>query len=113
MSSKEFLDIQATIEYVFILKRVRDFVRTYNQFLYFKHKSNRSLLFEKVSDGQLDTRIIIKYVFISLQIKIKLKVKKIDVRLNKTLKLKFIFIFFDSVYLTRLSNAVTKFYFTF
>ena len=30
-SSKEFLDIQATIEYGFTLKRVRDMTRTHNQ----------------------------------------------------------------------------------
>ena len=30
-SSKEFLDIQATIECGFTLKRVRDMIRTYNQ----------------------------------------------------------------------------------
>ena len=30
-SSKEFLYIQATIEYEFILKRVRDMIRTYSQ----------------------------------------------------------------------------------
>ena len=30
-SSKEFLDIQATIECGFTLKRVRDMTRTYNQ----------------------------------------------------------------------------------
>ena len=31
VSSKEFLDIQATIEYGFTLKRVQDMVRTYSQ----------------------------------------------------------------------------------
>ena len=31
-SSKEFLDIQATIECGFTLKRVRDMIRTYSQF---------------------------------------------------------------------------------
>ena len=30
-SSKEFLDIQATVECGFTLKRVRDMTRTYNQ----------------------------------------------------------------------------------
>ena len=30
-SSKEFLDIQATIEYGFTLKRVRDMIKTYSQ----------------------------------------------------------------------------------
>ena len=30
-SSKEFLDIQATIEWGFTLKRVRDMTRTYSQ----------------------------------------------------------------------------------
>ena len=30
-SSKEFLDIQATIECGFTLKRVRDMIKTYNQ----------------------------------------------------------------------------------
>ena len=32
-SSKEFLDIQATIECGFTLKRVRDMTKTYNRFL--------------------------------------------------------------------------------
>ena len=34
-SSKEFLDIQATIECGFTLKRVRDMIKTYNYFLSF------------------------------------------------------------------------------
>ena len=32
VSSKEFLDIQATTEFVFTLKRVRDMIVTYRQF---------------------------------------------------------------------------------
>ena len=32
-SGKEFLDIQATIEYGFTLERVRDMTRTYSQLL--------------------------------------------------------------------------------
>ena len=32
VSSKEFLDIQATIECAFTLKRVRDMTRTYSQY---------------------------------------------------------------------------------
>ena len=31
VSSKDFLDIQATTEYGFTLNRVRDMIRTYNQ----------------------------------------------------------------------------------
>ena len=34
-SSKEFLDIQATIECGFTLKRVRDMIKTYNLYLNF------------------------------------------------------------------------------
>ena len=34
-SSKEFLDIQATIECGFTLKRVRDMIKTYNEVLSF------------------------------------------------------------------------------
>ena len=34
VSSKEFLDIQATIECGFTLKRVRDMIRTYSQISY-------------------------------------------------------------------------------
>ena len=36
VSSKEFLDIQATIECEFTLKRVRDMIRTYKPFEYLK-----------------------------------------------------------------------------
>ena len=43
VSSKEFLDIQAIIECGFILKRVRDMIRTYSQMhrtdKYSKHSS--------------------------------------------------------------------------
>ena len=35
VSSKEFLDIQATIKCGFILKRVRDMIRTYSQMIGF------------------------------------------------------------------------------
>ena len=35
VSSKVFLDIQATIECEFTLKRVRDMIRTYNQMHWF------------------------------------------------------------------------------
>ena len=35
-SSKEFLDIQATVEYGFTLKLVRDMIKTYNQ-IYFQY----------------------------------------------------------------------------
>ena len=34
VSSKEFLDIQATIECGFTLKRVRDIIKTYSQILF-------------------------------------------------------------------------------
>ena len=34
VSSKEFLDIQATIEYKFTLKRVLDMIITYNQSIF-------------------------------------------------------------------------------
>ena len=39
-SSKEFLDIQATIECGFTLKRVRDMTRTYSHTLLNKYKRN-------------------------------------------------------------------------
>ena len=43
-SSKEFLDIQATIECGFTLKRVRDMIKTYSQMhrtdKYSQHSSN-------------------------------------------------------------------------
>ena len=41
--------------------------------------------------------------------KVLFEVKKIDVRLNKTSKLKFILMLFDSVYLTRPCDTVTKY----
>ena len=50
--SKEFLDIQATIECGFILKHVRDTIRTYNLCLYFlliKHSGFENFLFFKKS----------------------------------------------------------------
>ena len=43
-SSKEFLDIQATIEWGFTLKRVRDMIRTYNQVLNIRKQSIRKIL---------------------------------------------------------------------
>ena len=52
----------------------------------------KSLSFKKVSDGQSDIHITIKYVFIFQQITIWSQ--KIDMRLNKTLKLKFMLMFF-------------------
>ena len=51
--SKDFLDIQATIEYVFTLKRVRDMIRTYSQdylssnFIYIVTFSNVIYLIEQ------------------------------------------------------------------
>ena len=39
VSSKEFLDTQATIECGFTLKQVRDMIRTYSQVLSFSQKS--------------------------------------------------------------------------
>ena len=44
----------------------------------FKHKSMKSLSFKKVSDGQSDIQITIKYVFFFY--KLLLEVKKLDVR---------------------------------
>ena len=44
-SSKEFLDIQATIECGFTLKRVRDMTRTYSQDLSIIIQSRKTLLF--------------------------------------------------------------------
>ena len=64
----------------------------------------KSLSFKKVSDGQSDIHITIKYVFLFLQI-------IIGSRKNwcETLKLKFILMFLDSVYPTRPSDTVTKY----
>ena len=67
----------------------------------------KSLSFRKVSDGQSDIHITIKYVFIFLQIIIRSQ--KVDVRLNKALKLKFILMVFDNVYPTRPFDTVTKY----
>ena len=39
-SSKEFLDIQATTECGFTLKRVRDMIKTYRQNKYIRYLSN-------------------------------------------------------------------------
>ena len=47
-SSKEFLDIQATIECGFTLKRVRDMIKTYNVILTLK-KGVFSILFKQSS----------------------------------------------------------------
>ena len=68
----------------------------------------KSLSFKKVSNGQSDIQITIKYVTIFLQIIIRSK-KKIDVKLNKTLKLKFMLMFFDSVYPARHSDTLIKY----
>ena len=59
---------------------------------------------------QLDNQIYILQLSTSLCFcEFLFKVKKTDVRLNKTLKLKFMLMLFDSVYLTRPSNIVTKY----
>ena len=82
---------------------------TYNiSSYYFKHKSikSQSSLYhlKKVSDGQSDIHITIKYVFLFLQIIIRSQKNWCE-----TLKLKFILMFFDSVYPTRPSDTVTKY----
>ena len=47
-SSKEFLDIQATIEFGFTLKRVRDMTRTYSQtFSVYQFMQPSSILYAK------------------------------------------------------------------
>ena len=46
-SSKEFLDIQATIECGFTLKRVRDMIKTYRQALNFAFKDKVKALFKQ------------------------------------------------------------------
>ena len=64
----------------------------------------KPLSFKKVSEGQSDINITIKYVFIFLQIIIRSQ--KVDVRPpNKTLKWKYVMLF-DSVYPKRPSDAV-------
>ena len=44
VSNKEFLDIQATIESRFTLKRLRDMIRTYNSNPNLQEKDNSSML---------------------------------------------------------------------
>ena len=58
----------------------------------------------------MDNQIYISQLSTSLRFyKLLFEVKKIDVRLNKTLKLKFTLMVFDTVYLTRPSDSVTKY----
>ena len=64
----------------------------------------KSLSFKKVSNGQSDINITIKYLFLFLQIIIRSQKNWCE-----TLKLKFILMFFDSVYPTRPSDTVTKY----
>ena len=45
VSSKEFLDIQASIDCRFTLKRVRDITRTYSHFLIYSYKSLQKRFF--------------------------------------------------------------------
>ena len=45
-SSKEFLDIQATIECGFTLKRVRDMTRTYRQQKILRHENSNLTIFK-------------------------------------------------------------------
>ena len=71
---------------------------------YFKRKSMKSLSFKKVSDGQSDIRITIKYVFLFLQ-----SVIRSQTNWCETLKLKFIVMLFDSIYPTCPSDTVTKY----
>ena len=69
----------------------------------------KSLSFKKVLYEQL--HIYISQLIMSLFFyKLLLQVKKIDLRLNKTLKLKLVLMFFDSVYPTRPSDNVTKYF---
>ena len=64
----------------------------------------KSLSLKKVSDGQVDIHIPIKYVFLFLQIIIRSQKNWCG-----NLKLKFILMFFDSVYPARPSDALTKY----
>ena len=48
VSSKEFLDIQATIECGFILKRVRNMIRIYTQIWLFAGPNQLFLTFSKI-----------------------------------------------------------------
>ena len=64
----------------------------------------KSLSLKKVSDGQVDIHIPIKYVFLFLQIIIRSQKNWCG-----NLKLKFILMFFDSVYPARPSNTLTKY----
>ena len=48
-SSKEFLDIQATIECVFTLKRVHDMIRTYSQLKHVLFKIEKCSYFPEVA----------------------------------------------------------------
>ena len=64
----------------------------------------KSLSFKKVSDGQVDIHIPIKYVFLFLQIIIRSQKNWCE-----TLKLKFISMSFDSVYPARPSDTLTKY----
>ena len=58
----------------------------------------------------MDNQVYISQLSTSIfSYKLLFEVKKIDARLNKTLKLTFMLMFFDSVYLTRPSNTVTKY----
>ena len=59
---------------------------------------------------RMDNQIYISQLSTSLFFyQLLFELKKIDVRFNKTLKSKFMLTFFDSVYLTRPSNTVTKY----
>ena len=59
---------------------------------------------------RMDNQIYISQFSTSLCFyKVFFEVKKIDVRFKKTLELKFILMYFDSVYLTRPSNSLTKY----
>ena len=64
----------------------------------------KSLSFKKVSAGQSDTHIAIKYVFLFLHIIIRSQKNWCE-----TLKLKFILMFFGSNFPTRPSDAVIKY----
>ena len=50
-SSKEFLDIQESIECRFTLKRVRDMARTYRHFLQFSKKFPQILVIQDIQSG--------------------------------------------------------------
>ena len=75
-SSKEFLDIQATVECGFTLKLVRDMIKTYNQMHRTDKYSQLSSIIQASLAKWLSVRLRTKWLWVRIPLQ-SLKTKKV------------------------------------